>query len=524
MKWGDVRFRGKMLIAIGSVLVMLLLVAFWAVWGISGIVRGGLEAAGGNKLRAELLQREVDHLKWAQEVGRYVYDEKVKDLSVQLDHVQCGFGKWYYGQGRQNAETMLPALKASLADIETVHRELHGSAGAIKEQIAAGKRKEAQEIYESDTLVHLSSVQELLKRMTDLSREHILSEDVMLSRAMATRVSLAGLSAAAVVIGILFGILITRSLSASLVRSLDFAKLITTGDLTKNLDMRQKDEVGQLASALNDMVLAMKRIIGDVRHAADTVASGSRQLSVNSEQVSQRTTEQAASAEEASASIEEMNATIRQNADNAQQTEKIALKSALDAQESGQAVLETVGAMKEIAAKTSIIEEISRQTNLLALNAAIEAARAGEHGKGFAVVAAEVRKLAERSQVAAAEINRLSGSSVQIAENAGALLGKLVPDIQKTAELVKEISAASREQTTGADQINNAIQQLNDVVQQNAGAAEEMSSTAEELSSQAQELQNSVSFFNTGEGQGRIPGVGKRHVAAIGQFAAVAHA
>jgi methyl-accepting chemotaxis protein len=220
--------------------------------------------------------------------------------------------------------------------------------------------------------------------------------------------------------------------------------------------------------------------------------------------MSQGTTEQAASAEEASSSVEEMNATIKQNADNAQQTEKIALKSAADATESGKAVSQTVGAMKDIAGKISIIEEIARQTNLLALNAAIEAARAGEHGKGFAVVASEVRKLAERSQTAAGEISDLSASSVEVAEKAGAMLAKLVPDIQKTAELVQEISAASKEQTSGADQINAAIQQLNQVIQQNAGAAEEMSSTAEELSSQAQQLQGTIEFFKVDEREGQM--------------------
>jgi methyl-accepting chemotaxis protein len=197
--------------------------------------------------------------------------------------------------------------------------------------------------------------------------------------------------------------------------------------------------------------------------------------------------------------MEEMVSNIRQNADNAQQTDKIALKSAGDARESGKAVQETVAAMKDIAGKISIIEEIARQTNLLALNAAIEAARAGEHGKGFAVVASEVRKLAERSQAAAGEISKLSASSVQVAERAGEMLAKLVPDIQKTAELVQEINGASAEQNSGAEQINKAIQQLDQVVQQNAGAAEEMSSTAEELSSQAEHLQSAVEFFKIGD-------------------------
>ncbi|WP_235264124.1 methyl-accepting chemotaxis protein, partial [Geoalkalibacter ferrihydriticus] len=204
---------------------------------------------------------------------------------------------------------------------------------------------------------------------------------------------------------------------------------------------------------------------------------------------------QAAAAEEASSSMEQMAANIRQNADNAMQTEKIAAKSAQDARQGGEAVGKTVTAMKQIADKISIVEEIARQTNLLALNAAIEAARAGEHGKGFAVVAAEVRKLAERSQTAAAEISDLSGSSVEIAEQAGKMLTQMVPDIQKTAELVQEIAAASKEQDAGAEQVNKAIQQLDQVIQQNASASEEMASTSEELSSQAEQLQQAIAYF-----------------------------
>jgi methyl-accepting chemotaxis protein len=275
------------------------------------------------------------------------------------------------------------------------------------------------------------------------------------------------------------------------------AREIAGGNLLVELKERSADD--ELLQTLAAMVRKLVAVVGEVKAAADNVATGAQQMSSGSEEMSQGATEQAAAAEEASSSMEEMSSNIRQNADNALQTEKIAVKSAEDAIEGGKAVTETVGAMKEIAGKISIIEEIARQTNLLALNAAIEAARAGEHGKGFAVVAAEVRKLAERSQKAAGEISELSCSSVEVAERAGDLLTKMVPDIQRTAELVQEISVASREQDAGAEQINKAIQQLDQVIQQNAGASEEMASTAEELASQAEQLQGAIAFFKIGD-------------------------
>lgn len=339
----------------------------------------------------------------------------------------------------------------------------------------------------------------------------------------------------AVIASMIFGYFLSNSISKPMAQGVALADEIAKGDFSARLNMERKDEIGQLATALDRMATSLKTqadiaeeiskgnltvevklssekdqlgkallqmaevlndVIRQVMVAADNVSSGSQALSAASQEMSQGATEQAASAEEASSSIEEMTANIRQNADNAMQTEKIAISAARDAAEGGQAVIETVHAMKEIAAKINIIEEISRQTNLLALNAAIEAARAGEHGKGFAVVAAEVRKLAERSQVAAAEINKLSASSVDVADRAGQKLREMVPNIQRTAELVQEIAAASREQDTGASQISKAIQQLDQVIQQNASATEEMASTAEELSGQSEQLSQMVAFFS----------------------------
>jgi methyl-accepting chemotaxis protein len=278
------------------------------------------------------------------------------------------------------------------------------------------------------------------------------------------------------------------------------AEEVANGNLT--VELRERSAQDKLMQALSAMVAGLTRTVSDVRTIAGEVAAASQSISTASVQVSKGASAQAAAAEEASSSMEEMVSNIKQNADNAQQTDKIANKSAKDAQESGKSVLEAVAAMKEIANKISIIEEIARQTNLLALNAAIEAARAGEHGKGFAVVAAEVRKLAERSQKAAAEINQLSATTLKVSEKSGEMLEKVVPDIQRTAELVQEISAASKEQDTGAEQINKALQQLEQVIQQNASAAEEMASTTEELTGQSEQLVSALSFFHTGDEEG----------------------
>ncbi len=267
------------------------------------------------------------------------------------------------------------------------------------------------------------------------------------------------------------------------------------GDLGERVEIECRGDHKNMRDAINAMVDNLRAFASNVSHAATEVAEGSTEMAASSQQLSEGATEQAASAEEASASMEQMAANIKQNADNAAQTEKIARQSSKDAELSGIAVDKAVNAMRTIAEKISIVQEIARQTDLLALNAAVEAARAGEHGKGFAVVASEVRKLAERSQSAAAEIVSVSSDTVKAASEAGEMLGKLVPDIRRTAELVSEISAACREQDIGASQINEAIQQLDKVTQQNASASDQISSTSEALASRAEELQESMAFF-----------------------------
>ncbi|MGE4538995.1 MAG: methyl-accepting chemotaxis protein [Desulfovibrio sp.] len=353
-----------------------------------------------------------------------------------------------------------------------------------------------------------------------------------------------GVSAAALLVGLLCAVGITRAIRRGVAKAIDVAEAVAVGDVSREVTVDSADEIGKLLGALgrmikaermaaeaaaslaqgdltvvikarsdkdalltsmSDMVDRLREVVGEVQSGAENVASGSEEMSASSESLSQGASSQASAVEQSSSAMEQMVSSINQNADNSRETEAIAVKAATDAKESGVAVEQAVAAMKDIASKISIIEEIARQTDLLALNAAVEAARAGEHGKGFAVVASEVRKLAERSQAAASEITHISRNSTEVAERAGNLLTKLVPDIQKTADLIQEISASSREQSQGANQVNSALQQLDLVIQQNASASEELASTAEELSAQAEQLQASVSFFQVSE-LGAAPG------------------
>jgi methyl-accepting chemotaxis protein len=284
---------------------------------------------------------------------------------------------------------------------------------------------------------------------------------------------------------------------------------VAAGNLAVGIDTASQDTASMLA-AIKGMVAKLTGIIGEVKGAADALANAAGQVSATAQSLSQSSSEQAASVEETTASIEQMTASITQNTENAKVTDNMATKSSSEAIQGGTAVKETVEAMKSIAGKIGIIDDIAYQTNLLALNAAIEAARAGEHGKGFAVVAAEVRKLAERSQVAAQEIGQLAGSSVKMAEEAGKLLDEMVPSIKKTSDLVQEIAAASQEQSAGVGQINGAMGQLNKATQQNASASEELAATSEEMGGQAAQLQELMEFFKIEQQRGGVAATAKR--------------
>jgi methyl-accepting chemotaxis protein len=297
-----------------------------------------------------------------------------------------------------------------------------------------------------------------------------------------------------VVVGLL-GYFITLNITRPLSQAVAVANRLAQGDLTAKIEVTTKDETGQVLGAMQNMISKLSEVVSDINSAAESISSASGQVSSTAQALAQATSVQATSVEETSASIEEMTSSIAQNTENAKVTDGMATKAAHEAAEGGEAVKATVAAMNQIATKIGIIDDIAYQTNLLALNAAIEAARAGEHGKGFAVVAAEVRKLAERSQVAAQEIGEVASSSVELAQRAGKLLDQMVPNIRKTSDLVQEITAASQEQSVGVGQINSAVSQVNQTTQQNASSSEELAATAEEMNAQAEQLQHSVGFF-----------------------------
>jgi len=422
----------------------------------------------------------------------------------------------------------LPEGKAKLAAMKEKRIPYVASFKRVAALLDEGKRAEANSVMVNETVpalnIFLGSINDLVLFQGSIMENS--GEEAAQGYEIGLKLMI-GIGVMATLFGIGIAFWITRSITKPINSAVAVANQLADGDLTAKIEVSSKDETGKLLTAMQSMVGKLSQIIGEVRGSANALSSASEEVSATAQSMSQGASEQAASVEETSASVEQMSASINQNTENAKVTDGMASKAAREADEGGAAVRETVAAMKSIAEKIGIIDDIAYQTNLLALNAAIEAARAGEHGKGFAVVAAEVRKLAERSQVAAQEIGEVAKGSVGLAEKAGKLLDEIVPSIKKTSDLVQEISAASEEQSSGAGQINNAMEQLNKITQQSASSSEELASTAEEMSSQAEQLQQLMGFFKVEVGHGVQSMVAKPkvvHKATVGGAKVTANA
>jgi len=414
-------------------------------------------------------------------------------------------GKRNIARGQQVIEQNWKAYEASAlitsekSEVEHV-KELLGNSYELLETLKSiAEREDMEALGEFSIKDFYPQVDPMAKEISELSALQLSLADKEFHEAAKlyddTKSQSYILIIAGVLVATFVSVLIARSIHKNISNASAIIHKLAEGDLTVNMEVHNHDEIGEVLHDLKGMIDKFKDIINYVNSASDNIVAASYELSSSSQIMSEGATEQAAATEQVSSSMEEMVANVQNNTENAQQTEKIAIKASGDALEGNEAVSKAVGSMKLIAGKITIISDIARQTNILALNAAVEAARAGEQGRGFAVVAAEVRKLAEKSQLAANEINELSQTSVGVAERSGTLLGQIVPSIQQTAKLVEEICASSVEQNLGVGQINNAMQQLNQITQQNAATSEQIAASAEELSSQAEQLKDIISFF-----------------------------
>jgi len=487
----------RLAIGFGLIVVLLISMGLSGYWGLEGITKETLKVLNGD---AKIVTLAARVKATTLELRRFE-----KDTELNMDDVQVRneyAAKWRAQQqklhdvlGELDKFQLSPEDKVAVKSMRDDLVVYEGGYSKVLGLIEQGKLRTPQECNQTITQ-YKDSIHRLEDAATDLTNRHAEVLVPMVEEIAKTTVTtLVVFSIVAIFVSIVITLVISRGITKPIQDVVDVVETISAGDLTKAIAADRGDEIGRLLGAMAKMVGKLNEMIGEVRMGAGSVSTAAAQVASSASSVSQGTSEQAAAVEQVTSSMEEMNASISQNAENSRKMEQMARKGAQDAGQSGQAVQEAVTAMKLIAEKIAVIEEIAYQTNMLALNAAIEAARAGEHGRGFAVVAGEVRNLAERCRTAAQEIGGLAAANVQIAERSGGLLTELVPAIQKTADLVQEVASTSREQAAGVNQINGAISQVGLVTQRNAAGAEELSSTAEELASQAEALQEMISFF-----------------------------
>jgi len=443
----------------------------------------------------ELKEAEIQLLIVSRDVRDAILDNNAEDVDKRMADIRRDDAAYRDAWEKLKSTMANDQERAAVQKIDESVREMRGLEDRIVALAREGRRDQAKKLL-NDTRALMARTDEDLEKL-DASKLALMEEASADGEKAYTqsRQAMMGIIVGALAAAVFLALFLSSRIKKPLAEVVQHAQRIAAGDLSQTVEVRSKDETGQLCLAIRTMSERLASIIAEVRNGASGLSSASSQVAATSQNLSQGTSEQAASVEETTASLEEISASITQNAENSKQCEQMAVKGARDASDSGGSVSETLSAMRTIAEKVSIIEEIAYQTNLLALNAAIEAARAGEHGKGFAVVATEVRKLAERSQLAAKEISGLATLSVNVAEKSGRLLAELVPSIQKTTELVQEVTAASGEQASGISQMNKAIADMDTVTQRNAAAAEELASTAEEMAAQAEALQQQMAYF-----------------------------